>query len=297
MRLSAKLKFNRRLYNRRSAPSTEAERTESLSAINSRITVMDQHHRCPSPLSGAAVAWSPLWQPKPNASQEETVTTSAVAAAEELRQAFLQTTLELESTRVAAQEELRRMEYQALHLACLLKAATQERDEARHALLLLLHQAESRRLSTESNRSLDPVPVQSQALDEGSDVAAAEDVEESSNGVDYPTVTAMKEVEAAAARRNLPEKGRLVEAVMDAGPLLQTLMLAGPLPQWRHPPPELHSSEIPPVTISLNPKKEKDGDVSPPPTSLWNSSSSSPECDYNSSFGGGKFQNISLKNM
>ncbi|KAH9545952.1 hypothetical protein CY35_12G072000 [Sphagnum magellanicum] len=37
---------------------------------------------------------------------------------------------------------------------------------------------------------------------------------------------------------SLPEKGKLMQAVMDAGPLLQTLLMASSpqLPQWRHPP-------------------------------------------------------------
>lgn len=35
----------------------------------------------------------------------------------------------------------------------------------------------------------------------------------------------------------LPEKGKLVQAVTDAGPLLQTILLSGHLPQWRNPPP------------------------------------------------------------
>lgn len=65
-------------------------------------------------------------------------------------------------------------------------------------------------------------------------------------------MAAEAELEAAAEKRGLPEKGRLLEAVVRAGPLLQTLLLAGPLPQWRHPPPALQSFEIPPVSISLS---------------------------------------------
>eukprot|EP00252_Welwitschia_mirabilis_P021341 TRINITY_DN5460_c0_g1_i1.p1 TRINITY_DN5460_c0_g1~~TRINITY_DN5460_c0_g1_i1.p1 ORF type:complete len:542 (-),score=124.24 TRINITY_DN5460_c0_g1_i1:59-1684(-) len=49
--------------------------------------------------------------------------------------------------------------------------------------------------------------------------------------------------------KSLPERGKLLEAVMKAGPLLQTLLLAGPLPQWRHPPPPLESFEIPLVSM------------------------------------------------
>lgn len=52
--------------------------------------------------------------------------------------------------------------------------------------------------------------------------------------------------------KSLPEKGKLLEAVMKAGPLLQTLLLAGPLPQWRHPPPTLDSFEIPLVSMSTS---------------------------------------------
>ncbi|KAH7289286.1 hypothetical protein KP509_31G068400 [Ceratopteris richardii] len=37
----------------------------------------------------------------------------------------------------------------------------------------------------------------------------------------------------------LPEKGKLLQAVMQAGPLLHNLLLAGPLPQWKYPPPQL----------------------------------------------------------
>ncbi|KAK7845493.1 hypothetical protein CFP56_009190 [Quercus suber] len=50
--------------------------------------------------------------------------------------------------------------------------------------------------------------------------------------------------------RPLPEKGKLLQAVIEAGPLLKNLLLAGPLPQWQHPPPQLNSIEIPPVAIS-----------------------------------------------
>ncbi|KAF8397545.1 hypothetical protein HHK36_016463 [Tetracentron sinense] len=51
-----------------------------------------------------------------------------------------------------------------------------------------------------------------------------------------------------AKGRPLPQKGRLLQAVIEAGPLLQTLLVAGPLPQWRNPPP-LQPLLIPPVSI------------------------------------------------
>lgn len=39
------------------------------------------------------------------------------------------------------------------------------------------------------------------------------------------------------AKKPLPEKGRLLKAVIDAGPTLDTLFVAGSLPRWRNPPP------------------------------------------------------------
>ncbi|GAB4860283.1 hypothetical protein Ancab_011763 [Ancistrocladus abbreviatus] len=47
--------------------------------------------------------------------------------------------------------------------------------------------------------------------------------------------------------RSLPQRGKLLQAVMEAGPLLQTLMVAGPLPRWRNPPP-LETFQIPQVS-------------------------------------------------
>lgn len=55
-------------------------------------------------------------------------------------------------------------------------------------------------------------------------------------------------IENLAKERTLPQKGKLLQAVMDAGPLLQSLLLAGPLPRWRNPPPLQHF-KIPPVSI------------------------------------------------
>ncbi|KAL4342645.1 hypothetical protein GQ457_08G001020 [Hibiscus cannabinus] len=48
--------------------------------------------------------------------------------------------------------------------------------------------------------------------------------------------------------RTLPQKGKLLQAVTEAGPLLQTLILSGPLPCWRNPPP-LQAFKIPSVSL------------------------------------------------
>ncbi|CAA3029776.1 Hypothetical predicted protein [Olea europaea subsp. europaea] len=48
--------------------------------------------------------------------------------------------------------------------------------------------------------------------------------------------------------RALPQKGKLLQAVVESGPLLQTLLVAGSLPRWRNPP-RLQPFQIPPVSI------------------------------------------------
>lgn len=301
------------------------------------------HHQTipPPPLavtnSATSAPWAFLWEPpqvlsflfsisssnsffpnSPNLRHKEPMDAQEASgiAAEELKQALLRTTLELESTRIAAQEELRRMESQALNLTHLLEVATRERDEARHqchALLLLLVDHNNH---LAANTNPNPNPNQAAQLDEGSNAAVGAGglssssegggEEERSNGTSPAGMAALDaEMEAAARRRGLPEKGRLLEAVMAAGPLLQTLLLAGPLPQWRHPPPALQTFEIPPVSVGLlnnNNNNATTGDMtavafcgrrSPPPSppSLPNSSSSSPETESNSS-GVSQFQRI-----
>lgn len=70
------------------------------------------------------------------------------------------------------------------------------------------------------------------------------------NNVVSPPLLVQDLMENVVIKKPLPEKGKFLQAVMEAGPLLQTLLLAGPLPQWQHPPPQLNSIDIPPVTIT-----------------------------------------------
>ncbi|XP_074303569.1 uncharacterized protein LOC141638017 [Silene latifolia] len=51
-------------------------------------------------------------------------------------------------------------------------------------------------------------------------------------------------IEGLAKGRPRPHQGKLLQAVLEAGPLLQTLMVAGSLPQWRNPPGML-SQQVP----------------------------------------------------
>ncbi|CAN0825934.1 hypothetical protein LINGRAPRIM_LOCUS2125 [Linum grandiflorum] len=157
---------------------------------------------------------------------------------DELKQ-YVHYTSELETTILTAREEITAKELEILHLKQLLSKSTKERNEARiqcQRLMLensiLQHQQPSLCLKQESPPP-PPPPVEEETV-----VAVV--VMESEECV----------VEKLAGERQLPEKGKLLQAVKEAGPLLQTLMLAGPLPQWQNPPPPLHNVDIPPVTIS-----------------------------------------------
>ncbi|XVF46248.1 hypothetical protein PTKIN_Ptkin03bG0012300 [Pterospermum kingtungense] len=199
---------------------------------------------------------------------------------EELRHSLLYATLELEQTKMAVQEELRKRDDQLIQLKDLLSKAMRERDEAHEKCqrlllekLLLLQQQQQQ----QQQQQVAPLSGVSSIEDEprrGNDSNngfSSSDCEESI--VSSPVLDPIQQPQMpigpqpAAAQsielvpeKPLPEKGKLLQAVMKAGPLLQTLLLAGPLPQWRHPPPPLESFEIPPVTIPSPPQPP------PPPT-------------------------------
>ncbi|MED6221478.1 hypothetical protein PIB30_055191 [Stylosanthes scabra] len=180
-----------------------------------------------------------------------------IQSMEELKQSLLYTTLELEQTRAALQDELNKRDEQLLTLKDLLNKTIRERDEANdkcHTLLLeklLLHQQHN-------NAPLSGISsIEDDHRRNNNGNYSSSDCEESivsSPVMEHhlsPQESAM--IEAVTPTGPLPEKGKLLQAVMKAGPLLQTLLLAGPLPQWRHPPPPLDSFEIPPVTIPSPP--------------------------------------------
>lgn len=184
----------------------------------------------------------------------------------ELRDALLRALAELEAARGAHREELRRVEHEAARLVA---SAAAERDELRrhcHSLLLLLHHhtAQQQPPAPQSTPDL-PLHAGGGVLGLG---GAGGMVDEAATSEEEA------EVEMALARR-LPEKGRLVEAVVSAGPLLQTLLLAGPLPRWRHPPPPAPADVIPP----FNPGRP-DGNYS------FSSASASSSPESNCSGGG-----------
>jgi hypothetical protein len=171
---------------------------------------------------------------------------------EDLRQSLLYTTLELEQTRNLAQEELNKKDEQLMNLKDLINNIIRERDEAQEKCQRLLleklvfnQQQQNAPLSGVS--SIEDEPRKKTTIDSNNGFSlSSSDCEESI--VSSPIID-QSMIEVLTPNKPLPEKGKLLQAVMKAGPLLQTLLLAGPLPQWKHPPPPLESFEIPPVTI------------------------------------------------
>lgn len=178
-------------------------------------------------------------------------------------------TLELESTIVSAKEEIAKREVEVICLKDALNRTFKERDEAQAKCqklmlenLLLQQQLQKQQqqpqeaaasTEDESKPAADPkknfsVSISSSADCNNKDINVATSL--TSPKPQPPLLLQPQAALSSAAEKPLPEKGRLLKAVMEAGPLLQTLLLAGPLPQWQHPPPKLDSIEIPPVSIS-----------------------------------------------
>ncbi|GMH07891.1 hypothetical protein Nepgr_009731 [Nepenthes gracilis] len=186
----------------------------------------------------------------------------------ELKQFVLQTRMELEATILSAQEEISRKEEEVVHHRDLLISIIKERDEAQSKCqkllmenLTLQHQLQQRRQqraadfsritsSEDKNRVGDSNTSFSSSDTEESIISAPGNTEPINHTQKpFPSQLPPQITLNLAKGRPLPEKGKLLKAVMEAGPLLQTLLLAGPLPQWQHPPPRLDSIDIPPVII------------------------------------------------
>lgn len=211
----------------------------------------------------------------------------------EMRQYILQSRMELEATVIAAQEEIMKKEEELIHMKDLLIITIKERDEAQSNFqkLMLEKLQLQQQLQQQQQRLRQPQQQQETQQQRQQKVAAAvslsntnttincfssssSECEESSiisspqGGANSPTLQQPTQLPAlppqiaaklASNCRPLPEKGKLLKAVMEAGPLLQTLLLAGPLPQWQHPPPRLDTIEIPPVTITTSNSPRKRG--------------------------------------
>ncbi|KAL1213368.1 hypothetical protein V5N11_025911 [Cardamine amara subsp. amara] len=185
---------------------------------------------------------------------------------EELRQSLLYTTLELDQTKIFAYDEIRKRDEELIHLKDILTKTIKERDEALEKCQHLMFNNHSlhqqKHMSTpplSGASSIEDEQVKPQQLVSNKSFSSSDCEESIMSPIDHlmnPPPSHLEEVsrteiimDPLVPDKPLPEKGKLLQAVIKAGPLLQTLLLAGPLPQWRHPPPPLKTFEIPPVTV------------------------------------------------
>ncbi|XP_059307581.1 uncharacterized protein LOC132059105 [Lycium ferocissimum] len=202
---------------------------------------------------------------------------------EELKHSLVYTTLELENTVISAHEELARKDEEILQLKDLLTRIMKERDEAQgkcqrlgmEKVLLQQQRQQQVQLQFQFQKQNQNVVIESAPISSGTTISQdnqehdqivkgvvdsyhnnnnigvlsnSSDCDE--NNVVSPPLLVPDLMEKVVVKKPLPEKGKFLQAVIEAGPLLQTLLLAGPLPQWQHPPPQLNSIDIPPVTIT-----------------------------------------------
>ncbi|KAK4763120.1 hypothetical protein SAY86_008888 [Trapa natans] len=197
---------------------------------------------------------------------------------EEVKQRLLCTTIELERVKVEAGEKMMKYRQNIMHLLGLLKLTYQERDEARGQLHRLLDKLAAPRDSStvdellfhglQPDSCLMPAKANSTLTEStnsivspadsffGSSSLVLENQRQNTSIQEYvgaeplvgqPFDPRMTMIDELAKGKILPQKGKLLETVMEAGPLLHTLLVAGRLPQWRDPPP-LHPISIPPTT-------------------------------------------------
>uniref|UniRef100_A0A0D9WC14 Uncharacterized protein n=1 Tax=Leersia perrieri TaxID=77586 RepID=A0A0D9WC14_9ORYZ len=162
---------------------------------------------------------------------------------EEVKQSLMATTMELE----AAKEELKKKEQTITKLADLLRHVAKDRDHARDQLNHLLAAAKASPSPSPPPPPPPPPPpalVTSSVTDsDGSFVSSPIDITSSDKrfcGIASPPAIiagADAALDMLAMKKPLPVKGRLLQSVMEAGPLLQNLLVAGLLPRWRNPPP------------------------------------------------------------
>ncbi|KAK6136157.1 hypothetical protein DH2020_030091 [Rehmannia glutinosa] len=192
---------------------------------------------------------------------------------EELKHSLLYSTLELEAAVISAHEEISRKDDEIVQLRGLLAKIIKERDEIQskcqeldlekqllfQQVQILAHSSKHHHHHIDNN-----CPISSGTTSNEDDNTtnhhdlSASDCDDNINVVPSPgckdTLPLQKSIldvtDRVTLKKPLPEQGKFLQAVMEAGPLLQTLLLAGPLPQWQHPPPQLNSIDIPPVTIS-----------------------------------------------
>lgn len=167
---------------------------------------------------------------------------------EELKQSLMATTLELD----AAKEELKKKEQSIAKLADLVRHVAKERDDARDQLQRLLAAAAAKPpppppLVTSSVTDSDGGSLVSSPAADNPFFDPVTSSDKRCCAIASPPPAAKQQHAAAAGadavldmlamKKPLPQRGRLLQSVMEAGPLLQNLLVAGLLPRWRNPPP------------------------------------------------------------
>ncbi|RAL43740.1 unnamed protein product [Cuscuta campestris] len=163
---------------------------------------------------------------------------------EELKQSLFYTTMELENTIVCAHDEISKKDQEILHLKNLLAEIVKERDEFVEKLRIL--GLEKALLHQQVNRHFHKHLVGVADANSNSEDQRALSSSDSDDVVFQPPPPSVA-ADEVLPKMPMPENGKFLKAVVEAGPLLQTLLLAGPLPDWQRPPPQL---DIPPVTMS-----------------------------------------------
>ncbi|KAK1373559.1 putative glucuronoxylan glucuronosyltransferase IRX7-like [Heracleum sosnowskyi] len=187
----------------------------------------------------------------------------------ELSQSLLVTTLELETTRIRAQEEMKLRDDQLFELTEMLEQTIRDRDEAQEKcqqllfdkLLLQQQQQQQQQMQLHhfhyKNQTAPHSGISIIQDDPGNGNLSSTDCEESI----ISSSSQEKDQDfflPIVIDKELPEKGKFLQAVIKAGPLLNTLLLAGPLPTWQHPPPPLDNSQIPlPPVIVPQPSPQR----------------------------------------
>ncbi|GJN36295.1 hypothetical protein PR202_gb25142 [Eleusine coracana subsp. coracana] len=176
----------------------------------------------------------------------------------ELKQSLVATTLELE----AAKEELKKKEQSIGKLADLVRQVAKERDDARdqlHHLLLAAATAAPAPPRVSSSVTDSDCSLVSSPVDPFFDPVTSADTRKPTPPPPPTPAPAPASASAAdavldmlASKRPLPQKGRLLAAVMESGPLLQNLLVAGQLPRWRNPP-TVHASGVGPMACMKRP--------------------------------------------
>ncbi|KAE8732661.1 TOX high mobility group box family member 4-A [Hibiscus syriacus] len=170
---------------------------------------------------------------------------------DELKLKLQITAIELESFRTEAKEQIKKYRDEVNHLLNLLKLASKERDELQKLVNKLMASSSSENLlmiAAKANSSITESNSLSETNNHNNSHGSSSPVDSLLDVVTSPDFSTAV-IDNLAEGKSLPEKGKLLEAVMEASPpLLQTLLFTGPLPQWRNPPP-LQNYKIPSVSI------------------------------------------------